>query len=257
MELADWKRMEERIAKGEAKIRKREETEVLIAEKVARSTDPFRNLTIAYGDKKGGATMKGFIEEEDRFLVCMLNRLGYGAWDSLKAEIRAADQFRFDWFIKSRTTAELQRRCDTLIRLLEKEDKERRGAEAGGGGAAAVGAGGAARELLWAAVHECSSIARECWPLSVISASACVRARLAAAVPCARCDATFVFPCCLAALSDTPLPCAVGGIGSAAAGAVGKKRPGPKPKSAAGDDSSAAANSKRKKVDGAAAADAV
>ena len=81
--------------------------------------------------------MKGFIEEEDRFLVCMLNRLGYGAWDTLKAEIRAADQFRFDWFIKSRTTAELQRRCDTLIRLLEKEEKELKGAAAAGEGGGA------------------------------------------------------------------------------------------------------------------------
>jgi hypothetical protein len=29
--------------------------------------------------------------------------------------------FRFDWFFKSRTPPELQRRADTLIRLIEKE----------------------------------------------------------------------------------------------------------------------------------------
>lgn len=29
-----------------------------------------------------------------------------------------------DWFIKSRTTQELARRCDTLIRLVEKENQE-------------------------------------------------------------------------------------------------------------------------------------
>ena len=33
----------------------------------------------------------------------MMNRLGYGAWDELKAEIRNHWRFRFDWFIKSRT----------------------------------------------------------------------------------------------------------------------------------------------------------
>ena len=32
--------------------------------------------------------------------------------------------FRFDWFIKSRTAMELQRRCNTLIMLIEKEMNE-------------------------------------------------------------------------------------------------------------------------------------
>ena len=31
---------------------------------------------------------------------------------------------RFDWFIKSRTAMELQRRCNTLIMLIEKEMNE-------------------------------------------------------------------------------------------------------------------------------------
>lgn len=38
--------------------------------------------------------------------------------------IRAAPQFRFDWFIKSRTAMELQRRCNTLITLIERENQE-------------------------------------------------------------------------------------------------------------------------------------
>jgi hypothetical protein len=31
---------------------------------------------------------------------------------------------RFDWFIKSRTAMEIQRRCNTLIGLIEKENSE-------------------------------------------------------------------------------------------------------------------------------------
>lgn len=42
-------------------------------------------------------------EEEDRFILCSVHRLGYGAWDELKAEIRKSWRFRFDWFFKSRT----------------------------------------------------------------------------------------------------------------------------------------------------------
>lgn len=42
-------------------------------------------------------------EEEDRFILCMVHKLGYGQWDELKAEIRKSWRFRFDWFFKSRT----------------------------------------------------------------------------------------------------------------------------------------------------------
>lgn len=110
-------------------------------------------------------------EEEDRFILCMVHKLGYGCWDELKAAIRGSWRFRFDWFFKSRTPQvpplssmalgkgqfswptlvsvtgcnqsmllecqesqgsplqELSRRCDTLIRLVEKENEEVEAAE--------------------------------------------------------------------------------------------------------------------------------
>lgn len=39
--------------------------------------------------------------------------------DELKAEIRNNWKFRFDWYIKSRTPQELQRRCTTLINAIQ------------------------------------------------------------------------------------------------------------------------------------------
>lgn len=71
---------------------------------MARYRAPFHQLRIAYGTNKG----KNYTEEEDRFLVCMLHKLGFdkeNAYDELRQEIRKAPQFRFDWFIKSRTAA--------------------------------------------------------------------------------------------------------------------------------------------------------
>ena len=56
--------------------------------------------------------------------ICMIHKLGYGNWDELKAAFRTSPLFRFDWFVKSRTTQELARRCDTLIRLVERENQE-------------------------------------------------------------------------------------------------------------------------------------
>lgn len=54
----------------------------------------------------------------------MIHKLGYGNWDELKAKFRISSSFKFDWFVKSRTSQELARRCDTLIRLIEKENQE-------------------------------------------------------------------------------------------------------------------------------------
>jgi SWI/SNF-related matrix-associated actin-dependent regulator of chromatin subfamily A member 5 len=54
----------------------------------------------------------------------MVNKLGYGNWDELKAAFRVSPMFRFDWYVKSRTPQELARRCDTLIRLVERENQE-------------------------------------------------------------------------------------------------------------------------------------
>jgi SWI/SNF-related matrix-associated actin-dependent regulator of chromatin subfamily A member 5 len=70
---------------------------------------------------------KNFTEEEDRFLVCMLQQIGFeyeGVYEMLRREVRKSPAFRFDWFIKSRTATELQRRCSTLIALIEKELEE-------------------------------------------------------------------------------------------------------------------------------------
>lgn len=63
-------------------------------------------LQLSYGANKG----KAYTEEEDRFILCMTHKLGYGAWDDLKSEIRKSWKFRFDWFFKSRTPQELGRR---------------------------------------------------------------------------------------------------------------------------------------------------
>ncbi len=57
----------------------------------------------------------------------MLHKLGFdreNVYDELRATVRAAPQFRFDWFINSRTALELHRRCKTLITLIERENSE-------------------------------------------------------------------------------------------------------------------------------------
>ena len=43
--------------------------------------------------------------------------------------IRRAVQFRFDWFFKSRNAQEIQKRCDAVVRMVEKENDEVRKVE--------------------------------------------------------------------------------------------------------------------------------
>jgi hypothetical protein len=42
-------------------------------------------------------------------------------YEEIRQAVRIAPQFRFDWFIRSRTAMELSRRCNVLIQLIEKE----------------------------------------------------------------------------------------------------------------------------------------
>jgi len=118
--LNDSDRIFKNIERGEQRIQRQAAIMSAIATKLDKHKNPWQELKIAYGPAKG----KAYTEEEDRFLVCMVHKLGYGAWDELKAEVRNSWRFRFDWFFKSRTPIELQRRCDTLIRLIEKENEE-------------------------------------------------------------------------------------------------------------------------------------
>lgn len=69
---------------------------------IGRYKAPFHQLRISYGTNKG----KNYTEEEDRFLICMLHKLGFdkeSVYDELRQCIRNSPQFRFDWFLKSRT----------------------------------------------------------------------------------------------------------------------------------------------------------
>ncbi|XP_075165023.1 chromatin-remodeling complex ATPase chain Iswi-like [Haematobia irritans] len=122
-ELQDIERIMGQIERGEGKIQRRLSIKKALDQKMSRYRAPFHQLRLQYGNNKG----KNYTEIEDRFLVCMLHKLGFdkeNVYEELRAAIRASPQFRFDWFIKSRTALELQRRCNTLITLIERENLE-------------------------------------------------------------------------------------------------------------------------------------
>uniref|UniRef100_A0A672M5S6 SWI/SNF-related matrix-associated actin-dependent regulator of chromatin subfamily A member 5-like n=1 Tax=Sinocyclocheilus grahami TaxID=75366 RepID=A0A672M5S6_SINGR len=122
-ELQDIEKIMAQIERGEARIQRRISIKKALDAKITRYKAPFHQLRIQYGTNKG----KNYTEEEDRFLICMLHKMGFDkeyVYEELRQCVRNAPQFRFDWFIKSRTAMELQRRCNTLISLIEKENME-------------------------------------------------------------------------------------------------------------------------------------
>lgn len=122
--LAEHPRIAARISEGEAKRNKRDNLEQLLANKIASVRYPMQELELNYPTTKG----KVYSEEEDRYLLVRLNHYGMRAddvYERIKKDITEFPVFRFDWFFKSRSPQELQRRCNTLLGMIEKEAEAR------------------------------------------------------------------------------------------------------------------------------------
>lgn len=148
--IGDWPKILEKIERGEKKIQRLRQVRDAIQEKVERHLEDsfgphfkeraqkgqaklppvsellhysWPKMRINYGTSGRG---RGYQDDEDAFLVCMMYRHGYGAAQRIRMEIRRAHQFRFDWYFKSRSAQEIQKRCDTLVRVIERENAELR-----------------------------------------------------------------------------------------------------------------------------------
>jgi hypothetical protein len=123
-EISDYERYITKIEKGESELEKQAEIQEQLAAKIGRHRLPLQQMKIHYTQPTKG---KNYTEEEDRFLIVMLEKYGYGTenvYDKIRQEIKGSPLFRFDWFLKSRTSQEISRRCNTLISLIQKENAE-------------------------------------------------------------------------------------------------------------------------------------
>lgn len=146
--IQEWGKILERVERGEKKIQRLRQIRDAIQEKVERHLEetygPFfaeqqkqkdaaglrpvadlinhswPKMKINYGS---GARARGYQEEEDAFLICMMFRHGFGAAERIRMEIRRAWQFRFDWYFKSQSSEDIQKRCELLVRIIERENK--------------------------------------------------------------------------------------------------------------------------------------
>ncbi len=110
------------IEDGEERMRKIEHQRKMLRKKMTQYRVPLQQLKINYSVST--TNKKVYTEEEDRFLLVLLDRFGVdseGIYDKIRDEIRESPLFRFDWFFLSRTPIEISRRCTTLLTTIVKE----------------------------------------------------------------------------------------------------------------------------------------
>ena len=118
-----YERIAQRIEEGESKRKKQDALWRMLTRKIQGVKYPMQELELNYPTTKG----KIYSEEEDRYLLCRLHFYGMkteDVYERIKKDITEFPVFRFDWFFKSRTPQELQRRCNTLLGLIEKEAEQ-------------------------------------------------------------------------------------------------------------------------------------
>ncbi|POR38007.1 ISWI chromatin-remodeling complex ATPase ISW2, partial [Tolypocladium paradoxum] len=121
-EIADYNKYLKVIEDGEERTRKIENQQKLLRKKMQQYRVPLQQLKINYSVST--TNKKVYTEEEDRFLLVLLDRYGIdseGLYEKMRDDIRESPLFRFDWFFLSRTPTELSRRCTTLITTIVKE----------------------------------------------------------------------------------------------------------------------------------------
>ncbi|RMZ85478.1 hypothetical protein DV737_g740, partial [Chaetothyriales sp. CBS 132003] len=120
--IEDWEKHVRAIEAGEERLRKTEHQRKMLRKKMQMYRVPLQQLKINY--TVSTTNKKVYTEEEDRFLLVMLDRHGLDAedlYDKIRDDIRESPLFRFDWFFLSRTPIEIGRRCTTLLNTPKKK----------------------------------------------------------------------------------------------------------------------------------------
>ncbi|VEU22047.1 DEKNAAC103044 [Brettanomyces naardenensis] len=122
-EIDGYERHIGHIEQGEDRIRKIIIQKEMLRRKVSQYDYPLEDLTFRYPPHSARGK-KTFNDDEDRFLIVQLYRIGLDnpdIYELIRQSIRNSSMFRFDYFFNSRTATELNRRCITLLTSLQKE----------------------------------------------------------------------------------------------------------------------------------------
>lgn len=120
-EVEGYERYINQVEIGEERAKKVSLQKKLLRQKIEQYRCPMTEMQISYPVSN---SKKVYSEEEDRFLLIQVDKLGLDAdnlWEKVKDKIKKSPIFKFDWFLLSRTPVELSRRCTTLLLAITRE----------------------------------------------------------------------------------------------------------------------------------------
>lgn len=111
----EWERVAGTIEKGEKKIAKQKKLSALLSQFISKFDSPRDEMTFA----NKGTTH--FAQEQDRALLCAVEKHGYGNWDLVREEIRTDPRLKFQHTVQGMSVAAIAKRCDYRMRQMERE----------------------------------------------------------------------------------------------------------------------------------------
>jgi SWI/SNF-related matrix-associated actin-dependent regulator of chromatin subfamily A member 5 len=115
----EWERVSSSIERGEKKLAKRQKLTALLKQFVSTFEHPRTEMVFA----NKGTTH--FSLEQDRALLCAVDKYGYGNWDSVREELRRDKDLLFQHMVQGMNTDMIAKRVDYRMRQMEKECEAR------------------------------------------------------------------------------------------------------------------------------------
>lgn len=111
----EWEKVKTAIERGEARIEKKKKLTHLLKKFINTFDDARTQMTFA----NKGTTH--FSLDQDRALLCAVDKFGYGNWDLVKEEILNDDTLLLQHTLQGMSTDAISKRCDYRMRQMEKE----------------------------------------------------------------------------------------------------------------------------------------
>jgi len=111
----EWERVLANVEKGEQKIAKKRKLSSLLNKFINTFDNPCKEMTFA---NKGTAH---FTQEQDRAILCAVDKFGYGNWEQVREQLRKDDSLLFQHTVQGLNTDMIGKRCDYRMRQLERE----------------------------------------------------------------------------------------------------------------------------------------
>jgi len=118
-ELPEGQRILKNMEKKEKLEKQKNHSSRLISKKCENlGDDEYENIKIVFPP---GNHQSEYTYEDDQYLIFVTNKYGYGNWDDILREVKTSEDLLFNYYLKSRNKAEIQKRVDYLVKLIEKE----------------------------------------------------------------------------------------------------------------------------------------